>query len=296
MKLKIFSVLAIAMSGATAYANVEGTANQPGFNATANAGVYPGKGLLGVVTYGHYRLQGVNEHGTDHASPKYTSVDVLLPHLSYYTDKKILGGFYSFGATAVIGGLYYDHSGVQSGVSRSPWLTPLRLNWTVGDDVHLAAGYTFRLGSGLASTSTDKTYDVHILNSNLTYNINEQWQLNGSVSIEHRTKDLRQNQSWQPGNIGYFEGSAVYKFESGRTLGAYGYHVTHLNRDKGTQFTPEGSLIMGSGYANLTGIGAEFTTPISMLKSTMSVRIFSEPSRSNHMYGTRAFVSLTHKF
>ncbi|OAN17808.1 hypothetical protein A3K86_02495 [Photobacterium jeanii] len=289
-------LLATAQTLADTYVAPEMTANQPGFNATANAAVYAGKGLVSALTYGNYKIKGIDANGQD--VPRDVSLQVLLGTLHYNTDLELLGGKYSFGATLVSGGLYpggsdRDLNGKLLDVSRSPWVTPIKLNWTVGDDWHLAANYTFRLGLKSGNTNTDKTYDVHQIGGQATWNINKNWQANFASNIEYRTKDLRSGHDMKPGTIGYIEGSLQHRFDNGMNLGGYAYHVGHLTNDAGHNDKGER---LGYYRSNLTGVGIEFGTPIKAINSSLSVRLFTEPSRSNHMHGVRAFVSLAHKF
>lgn len=281
---------------ASSFVAPEMTANQPGFNAAANAAVYAGKGLIGAITYGHYKIKGIDANGQN--LPTDVSLEVLLGTLHYNTDLELLGGKYSLGATLVSGGLYpggsdRDLNGKLLDVSRSPWMTPIKLNWTIGEDWHLAANYTFRLGLKSGNTNTDKTYDIHQIGGQATWNINDSWQANFASNIEYRTKDLRRGRDMKPGTVGYIEGSLQYRFENGMNLGGYAYNVGHLTKDAGHN---DDNQRLGQYHSNLTGVGVEFGTPIKAIDSSLSIRVFTEPSRSNHMHGVRAFISFAHKF
>ncbi|GLP97613.1 hypothetical protein [Paraferrimonas sedimenticola] len=305
MKLKFsarklaFGVVAFSLSGtvlASDFTAPEMTANQPGFNAAANAAMYAGRGMIGVVTYGNYHIRGVDANGQN--VPSDLTLQVLLGTLHYNTDLKLFGGHYSFGATLVSGGLYpggseRDMNDRLLDVSRNPWVTPIKLNWTLGEDWHIAANYTFRLGQTAGNTNTDKTYDIHQLGGQATWNINDHWQANFASSLEYRTKDLRTGRDMKPGTIGYFEGSLHHKFDNGMSLGGYAYHVRHLTDDKGLNDLGQQ---LGRYRSQLTGVGLEYTTPIEAIDSTLSVRLFTEPSRTNHMHGVRAFISVARKF
>ncbi|MEZ9925527.1 hypothetical protein [Vibrio breoganii] len=297
-KILIASIIGLATfsSMADQYGAPELTANQPGVNAASNAAVYAGKGLLGAFTYGNYSIKGVDTNGTD--VPTDLSLEVLLGTLHYNTDWDLFGGKYSFGATLVSGGLYpgsseHDMNGKLLSVSQSPWLTPVKINWQLGEDWHVAANYTLRFGLKSGNTNTDKTYDVHQLGAQTTWNINQEWQANFASNIEYRTKDLRPGKDMKPGTIGYFESSLQRRFDNGMNLGGYAYHVRHLSNDKGTNDAGE---ILGRSRSELTGVGVEWAMPLKAIGAGLNVRIFTEPYRRNHMHGVRAFVSVAKKF
>ncbi|GLP96351.1 transporter [Paraferrimonas sedimenticola] len=298
MKALVAAALMMTTLGVSAeeFVAPEMTANQPGFNATANAAVFAGKGLIGAMTYGNYKIKGVDANGVN--TPINTNLKVLLATLHYNTGKKLFGGHYSFGATFVSGGLYapgseQDMNGKLLSVSRSPWVTPIKLNWALGNDWHIAANYTFRLGLAQGNTNTDKTYDVHQIGAQATWNINDHWQANFASNIEHRSKDLRRGRDMKPGTIGYFESSLQRKFSNGMNLGGYVYHVSHLSGDKGSN---DAGQLLGRFRSQMTGVGLEFGMPIEAIKSSLSIRVFDEPSHRNHMHGVRTFISIAHKF
>lgn len=296
LSLSALLLLSVSAFAAVDFGSPELTTTQPGSGAGANASKDPGKGWLGAITLGHYNIRGINANGQDHASDKYTSLDLILPHLSYYTDTRILGGRYSFGITGVIGGVHRGSEEVGVGVSGSPWLHPIRLNWTVGNDLHVVAGYSVRLGLKSSRMSIDKAYDMHTLNTGVTYDINERWQVNGALQYEHRTATTRNGHRWQAGDIGYVEGSLIRKFDNGMTLGGYAYHIGHLNRDSGVQYDGANYLLMGRYGSHVSALGMEFTTPIEAINSSLSLRVHEEVGQKNHSYGTRGFLTLSHKF
>lgn len=288
--------LAAFSVSANDYVAPEMTANQPGFNATANAAIYAGKGLVGAITYGNYHIKGVDANGKNVSSD--VSLQVVLGTLHYNTDLELFGAKYSFGSTLVSGGLYpgtsdRDINGKLLSVSYSPWFTPIKLNWQFGDDWHIATNYTFRLGLKSGNTNTDKTYDVHQIGVQATWNMSEDWQVNLASNIEYRTQDLRHGKDMEPGTIGYFESSLHKRFENNMTLGGYAYHVRHLENDRGHN---DAGLPLGRYRSELTGVGVEWGMPIEVIDAGLSVRLFTEPQRSNHMHGVRGFVSLAKKF
>lgn len=297
---KLFSITALLISN-VAVASVglgspELTTTQPGLGAGANTAKYPGKGLVGALTVGHYNMRGIDVDGDNQKAPDYTSLEVILPHLSYYTDYKLLGGYYSFGITGVYGGIHQGNHSIGEGISNSPWLHPIRLNWELNDDFNIVAGYSLRLGVKNSSRIVDKGYDMHTLNIGATYDINQNWQINGAFQYEHRTSVSNNGYKWQAGDIGYIEGSVVRKFDNGMTLGAYAYHIGHLNRDSGIQSTGDNQMIMGRFYSQVSAAGLEFTTPIEAIDSALAIRVHEEFAPHNHSYGTRAFITLSHKF
>lgn len=299
--MKRLSVCAIAIAAsfnvaANDYVAPEMTANQPGFNATANAAMYAGKGLIGALTAGNYSIKGVDANGSN--VPSDLSLSVLLGTLHYNTDIDFLGGKYSLGATLVSGGLYpgdsdKDMNGKLLSVSRNPWITPIKINWELANDVHVATNYTFRLGQNLGNTNTDKTYDIHQVGVQATWNINDAWQTNFASNIEYRTKDLRKESDMQPGTIGYLESSLQRRFDNGMNVGGYVYHVRHLTDDRGHN---DAGQLLGKYRSELTGIGMEWGVPIQTLGASLNVRLFTEPQRNNHMHGVRGFVSIAKKF
>lgn len=292
----IFALLSAYNVSANEFVAPEMTANQPGFNATANAGVYAGKGLIGAITVGNYNIKGIDANGIN--TPTDLSLQVLLGTLHYNTDVSLLGGKYSFGATLVSGGLYLgnsenDMNGNLLSVSRNPWITPFKINWQLGSDWHLATNYTFRLGQKAGNTNTDKTYDIHQLGVQATWSINDDWQANFASNIEYRTKDLREGRDMKPGTIGYFESSLQRRFTNGMNLGGYVYHVRHLTDDRGHN---DAGQLLGHYRSAVSGVGMEWGMPIAALGASLSVRLFTEPQYNNHMHGVRGFISLAKKF
>ncbi|MEZ9924265.1 hypothetical protein [Vibrio breoganii] len=139
------------------YVAPEMTANQPGFSATASAAMYAGKGLIGALTVGNYNIKGVDANGSN--VPSDLSLSALLGTLHYNTDIDFLGGKYRLGATLVSGGLYpgesdKDMNGKLLSVSRNTWVTPIKINEELANDVHVATSYTFRLRQNLGNTNT----------------------------------------------------------------------------------------------------------------------------------------------
>lgn len=296
LSVVVMTGLAAFCSVADDYVVPEMTANQPGFNAAANAAVFAGKGLIAGLTYGNYNIKGVEQNGKN--VPLNTSLQVLLGTMHYNTDAELFGAKYSFGTTLVSGGLYpgsseRDMNGKLLSFSRSPWITPIKLNWQAGEDWFIATNYTFRLGLKLGNTNTDKTYDVHQLGMQVTWNINDAWQANFASNIEYRTEDLREGKDLKPGAIGYFEFSLQKYFDNGMNLGGYVYHVRHLENDRGHN---EAGEQLGRYRSELTGIGVEWGMPIEALGAGLAVRVFSEPQRNNNIHGVRAFISIMKKF
>lgn len=297
-KLLVVTALLLSsqVSASIGFGSPELTTTQPGLGAGANTAKYPGKGLVGALTLGHYNIRGTNVNGQDIEAKHYTSLDVILPHLSYYTEAKLLGGYYSFGITGVYGGIYDGKHEIGVGMSNSPWLHPIRLNWELAERFNIVAGYSLRLGVQHSNKIVDKSYDMHTINVGVTYDINDTWQVNGAFQYEHRTNVKQNDFSWQAGDIGYVEGSLVRKFENGMTLGGYAYHIGHLNRDQGIQSDGDNQLVMGRYYSQVSAIGVEFTTPIDVIGSSLSLRIHEEVGPNNHTYGTRGFLTISHKF
>lgn len=131
-----------------------------------------------------------------------------------------------------------------------------------------------------------------------TYDINREWQVNGAVAYEMRTKHLDKYTDVKPGNLASLEASIVRKFDTGVALGLMGYVLGNDTKDSGN-----GRIVMSDHKyetvnrhgGTVSAVGLELAAPIST-SSAVSFRLFNEFSSRNSTTGTRAFIAYGKQF